>query len=61
MKRTGIIRRIKKWRKGAGLALVLVLLPVCIAKLLTSDDAFVVAQSLVCIILLTILARRLLL
>ena len=60
MKRTGTIQRIKKWRKGAGVALVLVLLPVCVAKLLTSDDAFVVAQSLVCIILLTILARRLL-
>lgn len=60
MKRMGTIQRIKKWRKGAGVVLVLVLLPVCIAKLLTSDDAFVIAQSLVCIILLTILARRLL-
>lgn len=60
MKLVNIINQLKKWRKVTGMVFVLVLLPVCIAKLLTSDDIFVVAPSLFFIILLTILARRLL-
>lgn len=46
MKLVNIINQLKKWRKVAGMVFVLVLLPVCIAKLLTSDDIFVVAPSL---------------
>lgn len=53
-----LVTTFKEWRKVAGMVFVLVLLIICIATLLTSDDAFVAVRSLFFIILLTIIARR---
>ena len=52
--------KLKDRYRIAGLIIVIVLLMTTIARLLTSDNAFVIVPSLIFIIFLNIIARRLL-
>ena len=60
MKKKSWSGKLKVRYRIAGLIIVIVLLMTTIARLLTSDNAFVIVPSLIFIIFLNIIARRLL-
>lgn len=60
MKQITTFKELKKWRKVTGMIFVLALLIFCMATLLASDDPVVSVLSLLFIVFLTIIARRLL-
>ncbi|EPY6872056.1 hypothetical protein ACXEGZ_004915 [Klebsiella pneumoniae] len=59
MKTVRRLNKFKDWFRLAGVILISVLLIINMAKLLTSDDGFVIVRSLLFIFVLTIIARRL--